>query len=76
MTNTQLLLKLIEDSGMTRKAIMKKTNIRAYSTLRAKIENRNEFTASEIDKLCEILRIDNDQRVAIFFAKAAELHSA
>ena len=76
MTNSTMLEKAITDSGIKRNAIMKALNIRSYSTLREKIETKYEFTASEIIKLCEILRLDNDQREAIFFANVAESHSA
>lgn len=76
MTNTFMLEKAIRESGIKRNAIMKQLNIKAYSTLREKIENKYEFTASEIIKLCEILHLDNDQREVIFFANNAECHSA
>ena len=76
MTNTELLNKHISDSGLKIGAILEQMNIKAYETLRAKIENRREFTASEIERLSEILRLDMDQREAIFFAKDAEYHSA
>lgn len=76
MTNTQLLNKAIEDSGLKINRIIESMGIKAYATLRDKIENKREFTASEIAKLCDILSLDNDQREAIFFAKDAELHSA
>ncbi len=76
MTNTQLLNKAIEDSGLKIGRILDSMGIKAYATLRDKIENKREFTASEITKLCDILSLDNDQREAIFFAKDAELHSA
>jgi hypothetical protein len=51
-------------------------NMKNYSTLRDKIENRREFSASEIMKLCEILRLDNDEMEKIFFVRNAEYHSA
>ena len=76
MTNTQLLNKAIEDSGLKINRIIESMDIKTYATLRDKIENKREFTASEIAKLCDILSLDNDQREAIFFAKDAELHSA
>ena len=76
MTNTGLLNKLISDSGLKLSAIMEQMDIKAYETLRAKIENRREFTASEIEKLGDILRLDRDQREAVFFAKDVEFYSA
>lgn len=76
MTNTEMLNQCISDSGLKINAILEKMNIKAYETLRAKIENRREFTASEIEKLCSILGLNMDQREAIFFASDAEYHSA
>ena len=72
MTNTSLLKKKIQESGLRRSAIMAQMGIKSYATLRAKIENESEFTASEINKLCEILALDDDQREAVFFAIVAE----
>jgi len=76
MTNSKLLSKAIEDSGLKIGWILDSMGIKAYATLRDKIENKREFTASEITRLCEILCLDKDQREAIFFATDAELHSA
>lgn len=72
MTNTALLEQEIKDSGFLKASIMEQMGIKSYATLRAKIENESEFTASEINKLCEILHLDNDRREAIFFANNAE----
>jgi hypothetical protein len=72
MTNSALLGKRIDDSGLLKSAILNHMGIKSYATLRAKISNESEFTASEINKLCEILHLDNDQREAIFFAKIGE----
>jgi transcriptional regulator with XRE-family HTH domain len=38
------------------------------STLSRKINNKTEFTASEIDILCRLLKISAKDRMAIFFA--------
>lgn len=76
MTNTELLKKSIERSGMKISAILECMNIKSYSTLREKIEGKREFTASEIFKLCEVLHLDRDQMEEIFFAVDAEFHSA
>jgi len=72
MTNTAMLQKRIDDSGLKRSFILKELGIKAYSTLRGKVENQYEFSASEIQKLCGLLRIDNADRDAIFFANDAE----
>ena len=72
MTDTKTLEQKIHDSGLTKKAILNKIGIKSYATLRAKIKTDREFTASEMDKLCDVLNINKSQRGSIFFAKAAE----
>ena len=76
MTDTKKLREAIKDSGLKRSEILKRSGIKAYSTLRDKVDNKREFTASEITKLCEILNLSTDQREAIFFASEGELYSA
>ena len=72
MTNSSELEKRIKESGLHKAWILNQLGIKSYATLRAKIRNESEFTASEIDKLCDILNINNSQRGAIFFANVAE----
>ena len=72
MTNSSMLKQKIQDSGLVRAWILKQLGIKSYATLRAKIDNKSNFTASEINTLCEILNISKSQREAIFFAKSAE----
>lgn len=68
MTNTQLLVEAIEKSGYKRSYIAKAIGLSRYS-LALKIENKNEFKASEINALCEVLNITSlEERQAIFFA--------
>lgn len=76
MTDTDRLKKAIEDSGIKISRILEKMGIKSYATLQAKIENRQEFKASEISKLCEILCLDAVQMNEIFFTENAESHSA
>ena len=67
MTNTPLLEKLVDESGYKRSYLAKCLGITSY-TLAMKINNKSEFKPSEIDILCELLNIDVDKRMAIFFA--------
>ena len=76
MTDTVMLQKAIARSGLKISSILEQMGIKSYATLRDKIENRQEFKASEIKKLCEILHLDADQMNGIFFAVEAESHSA
>jgi hypothetical protein len=68
MTNTLLLEDRIKNSGYKRSYIANKIGMSAY-TLAKKINNENEFLASEINGLCDILNIDTKDRMAIFFAQ-------
>jgi hypothetical protein len=68
MTNSAMLEQAISDSGVRRRYIMDKMGIKSYITLRAKINNKSDFTAREINILCEILHLNLRQRNAIFFA--------
>lgn len=68
MTNTALLNDVIERSGLKRSYIAKTIGLSPYG-LSKKINNETEFKASEINALCEILKIQiPDEREAIFFA--------
>lgn len=76
MTDTERLKEAIEKSGLKISSIMEQMGIKSYTTMRDKIENRQEFKASEISKLCEILHLSADRMNEIFFAVGAESHSA
>ena len=68
MTNTELLEKRIAQSGLKKSYIAKSIGLSPYG-LTLKIQNENEFKASEIEKLCILLGIDDlEERSAIFFA--------
>ena len=76
MTDTERLKEAIDKSGLKIASIMEQMGIKSYTTMRDKIENRQEFKASEISKLCEILHLGAEQMNKIFFAIDAEFHSA
>ena len=66
MTNTALLKKRINDSGYKKSYIAKTIGLSAYG-LALKIENKREFKASEIEKICILLGIDSsEERCEIF----------
>lgn len=70
MTNTQLLVELIAESGYKRSYIAKAIGLNSAYSLARKINNESEFKASEINALCELLNISTlEERQAIFFAK-------
>lgn len=70
MTNTELLEEKINKSGYKKSYIAKSIGLKSTLGLSKKVRNENEFKASEIDALCELLKIDTlEERDLIFFAK-------
>lgn len=67
MTNTVLLEKYIEESGYKKAYIASQLGISRYALL-LKINNESEFKAREIEMLCRVLGIGDEDRMAIFFA--------
>ena len=72
MTDTEKLKEAIDKSGIKLDAILNATGIKSYATLRGRINNETEFTASEISAIADLLRMTPDQRDAVFFANNAE----
>ena len=68
MTNTKLLEKVINESGYKKSFLAEKLKITPYA-LALKIRNETEFKASQIDIMCQLLDIDVDARMNIFFAQ-------
>ena len=72
MTDTALLERKIAESGLKKSYIAKAMGLSRYG-LTLKIQNLNEFKASEIEKLCILLGItDIEERCAIFFASKVD----
>lgn len=67
MTNTELLKKKIDESGYKIKFIAEKLGISYYGFLR-KVNNDSEFKIKEVQTLCKLLNIRNDEREKIFFS--------
>ena len=70
MTDTIALEMAIRSKGFTKKYVASTLNLTQQGFL-LKLNNVNEFKASEIQKLCELLGIDND----IFFTNFSEFNS-
>ena len=67
MTNTELLRAKIEESGLKYEYLARILGITRFA-LANKINNKNEFKASEILKLCAELNIKSSkERDGIFF---------
>lgn len=72
MTNTEMLRDVIKKSGLKLEFIAKKLGITRFS-LSKKIENVTEFKTSEVQKMCDVLRITDPQdKEAIFFAQKVD----
>lgn len=70
MTNTELLKDKIEQSGYKKSYIAKAIGLKSTYGLSMKINNETEFKASEINALCELLKIDSlEEKQRIFFAQ-------
>ena len=72
MTNSELLKLKIKESGLKLGFIVEKLNT-SYAWFNKKLENQKDFTAAEIQMLCEILSItDLAEKDRIFFAVNVE----
>lgn len=70
MTNTKLLEKKMDDSGYKKSYIAKAIGLKSTQGLSKKVRNETEFTASEINALCKLLKIETlEERQEIFFAE-------
>ena len=68
MTNTELLLHRIKESGLKKGYIAEQLGINRYS-LAKKIKNESEFLGSEMQKMGELLNLNSRERDRIFFAR-------
>lgn len=75
MTNSMLLRKAINDTGLKICAVMEALGIKSYTTMREKINNVKNFTVREIEILCMLLSLTQEQREQIFFAYNTESNS-
>lgn len=67
MVNTEALEKKIRDQGIKKVFLAEKLGITSFG-LSKKINNINEFKASEIQMLCELLNITSlKEKESIFF---------
>lgn len=68
MTDTKLLLKVLENKGMTQAKLAKAIGISRQSMC-YKVNNKREFKPSEMNKILEALGItDYELKERIFFA--------
>lgn len=65
--NYSKLLGRMREYGVTQEKLAKAIGINK-ATLSFKLNNRNEFNASEMDSICRVLNIPNEEIGAYFFA--------
>jgi hypothetical protein len=68
VTDTKKLRKLVEASGLKYRFIAEKMNLSPFG-LALKIDNKNDFKASEISELSIILGLSEEQISSIFLKK-------
>lgn len=72
VTDTDAINLIIEQSGYKKSWLAKQLGLSPYG-LSLKINNRNQFTAEEIQKLCDLLKITSlKEKDKIFFAKQVD----
>lgn len=70
MTNTELLNELIKQSGLKKSYIAEKIGVTPVG-LSNLIAGKSEFKASQINKMCDLLGIDDLAiKEAVFFANS------
>lgn len=67
MTNTLKLKAAIAESGLNQEQIAEMLGV-SLCTFNYKLNGTSEFKASEIKKLAELLKMENETMVKIFFA--------
>ena len=71
MTDTHLLKEKMAASGYKLRFIAQEIGL-SYQGMLNKVNNKHDFTAPEIQKLCEMLRLSNAEKEAIFFASVVD----
>ena len=66
--NYSKLLGRLKECKLTQAELAEKIG-KHITTLSAKLNNKNAFTSEEIDRICEVLEIPNDEIGKYFFAK-------
>lgn len=71
MTDTIQLKDILKKSGYKKSFVATKLGL-TYQGFYNKVNNRNDFTATEMFKLCHLLDIKPENREDIFFAQCVE----
>lgn len=68
MVDYEALNRAIDESGLKRNAIAERLGI-SDQTFIAKTKGKSELRLSEVETLCDVLRLSSTQRQTIFFSK-------
>lgn len=71
MTNTELLVKKINESGLKVSFIAEKLGL-TYQGFMNKVNNKTEFKATEVAALQQLLHLTNEEVQEIFFSADVE----
>lgn len=71
MTDVNLLAKAIERSGYRERFIAEKLGL-SYQGYLNKKRGESEFRQSEIETLCDLLKLSAEEKEAIFFARTVD----
>ena len=66
--NYSKLLGRIRECGLTQETLAKAIG-KDKSTINAKVNGKSSFTQKEIDDVCKVLGISNDEIIDYFFAR-------
>ena len=69
MTNTTMLKEKIQQSGLKKSHVAKELGM-SRQTFNAYLDGKAEFRVNHMNILCNLLKIDFEQREAIFFASS------
>lgn len=71
MVDKYKLLGAIASAGLSQKDLAKKIGV-SKNTINSKINGKNHFNTEQIDRICEVLKIDDDtEKARIFLAKTS-----
>lgn len=72
MTDTQAVKQIVREKGLKYSYLAKELGITYYS-LKMKIENKTEFTTSQVTKMCNLLDISSlTKRQELFFREKVD----
>lgn len=71
MTDRELLISVINDSGLRRQYIAEKLGL-TYQGFKLKLDGKNDFRESEMQMLVSLLHMNKTTRDRVFFAQKVD----